>query len=428
MHRPPLGLLTALAILLAGPAAPAQHCAPDLAAPELPCVPRGSAEPDAAALPAVAPDSLPPAAPPHRYRRLRECDTQCLAARHSSAANLLDRERAELAAAHPGGEACGLQKFLPCHWDARAHRLRQLILYYSAMEARNRSAGSALELFFRLAEAEAQSDLLDLTRADLADAIRRGEELQAKGFRVPADLATLRRQLIDAEAEHTRLQAGLVELNGRLKGLTGLEDLPPDEWLWPAVEHPVSYEPVDVEAAVAVALANRPELLLLRALDQDLDAKTLPVVREYLHSLSGLLGSSGGPAKRLVSAVEALKAFLLGRGGEKALRSGQIRQLLAERERAVADEVRRAAALLHTKSRLAALSRERVLNQQAQVREAEDKAGRGAGSFLEVMSTRVEWYKARGQLTTDVMGWHTARAQLRMAQGLLAWECCGPGK
>jgi outer membrane protein TolC len=389
-------------------------------------VPRGSTEPDANALPAVAPDALPPAGPVPRYRLLREPDAQCLAAQYAWLANLLDQERAALAAEHAPPKS-GLCQLLPGQRHARESQLRQVILYYSALEDRNRAAGSALELFFKIAETEAQADLLDRTRADVQDALQRSEELLKKGFRLPVELSSLRRQLIDTDADRTRARAGLADLNGRLKGLTGLGGLPPDDWLWPAIEYPVSFEPVDVEAAVATALAKRPELLLLRVIDRELDAQTLAVIRDYLKSVSGLLGAHAAPATPLKHALAAVQEFLTARGGEKALRAGQLGQLLAERERAVADEVRRAAAALHTKARLVALSRERVLLAESRRRDAEARVNRGGGSFLEVLSTGLDWYKARAQLTTDVMGWHTARVQLKQAQGLLVWECCGDG-
>src|SRR5690349_19255252 len=105
MPRAPLGLLTGLALLLPAPARPGEHHKPPAPAapappPAPPPVPRGSTEPDANALPAVAPDALLPAGPVPRYRLLREPDAQCLAAQYAWLANLLDQERAALAAEH----------------------------------------------------------------------------------------------------------------------------------------------------------------------------------------------------------------------------------------------------------------------------------------------------------------------------------------
>jgi len=220
-----------------------------------------------------------------------------------------------------------------------------------------------------------------------------------------------------------RAGGGLVEVNGRLKGLIGLTDCDA-ELLWPAIEVPVTFEGVDPGAAVKLAMARRPELLLLREMSGNLDKETLPVVREYLHAVSGLMGASGGPTKCLVSTLVALKALMGGGDGERESRQSQIAALLAEREKAVADEVRRAVADLHVKARLVALSRQRVLSADEHRRDAEQKAEKAGGTFLEVTTARLDWFKARNQLTVDVMAWHTARAKVRETQGVLVWECC----
>jgi hypothetical protein len=64
-----------------------------------------------------------------------------------------------------------------------------------------------------------------------------------------------------------------------------------------------------------------------------------------------------------------------------------------------------------------------VLSADVTRRDAEQKAERAGGSFLEVLTTLLDWYKARNQLTVDVMAWHSARAKVREAQGVFVWEC-----
>src|SRR5581483_3243841 len=323
-------VLTGLALALPGSAAADPPC--------LPPAERGSAEPDAATLPAAAVDDLlPVAAANPNYRLLRERDAQCLAAKAAWLANLLDQEREEMAAAHP--QKGGLCKLFCKPRDARAWKLRQTILYNAALDDRNRAAGRALELYFKASELEAQSDLVGLTRDALAGARKKSEELRKQGFSLPVDPATLRRQQLDADADATRVRAGLADVNARLKAAIGAADLPCDDWLWPAVEVGVSYEGVDECAAVALALEKRPELLLLRAVQCDLDRETLPVVRGYLASVSGLLGQHPTSNRHVVATIEALKVLLASPGGEKALRTGQVAALLADREKAVADEV-----------------------------------------------------------------------------------------
>jgi hypothetical protein len=417
MRRLPLAALTVLALALAGPASADDHRPPPLP----PAVP-GPIEPDAAALPSVSADSVGAVSGPHRYRLLREGDAQCRAVATSSVANMLDRERQQMMVDHP---PCPKFAGDPPPKGAKAWNLRRAVLYYAALDDRNRSAGIALALYFRAAELEAQLGLLQLSHDELTGAVKKSDELQKKGFHLPIDPGSLKRQLLDVEADQTRARAGLAEINSRLKVQIGVTDLAADEWLWPAIEMRVVYEPVDAEAAVAVAMHKRPELLLLRALSHDSDASTVPVVREYLHSVSGLIGASAGPVKCIVATLLAFKSmFGCGENGEKDLRDGQVSDLLAERERAVAEEVRRAVADLNAKSRIVALSRDRVLSAEEHRRDAEQAAERASGSFLEVLKARLDWYKARGQLTTDVMAWHIARAKVREAQGVFVWECC----
>src|SRR5262245_37200781 len=178
MHRPLRAPGTRLAVLLVALAGSAAHggwrqpsaCADSPAPPPLPFVPRGSAEPDLASLPTTPPPDLEPLATAGpRYRQLRPGECQCLAVQFSSLANLLERERAELVASRPCCQKPGVARVFALHCDVAANQLRLAVFDNTAQEARNRNAGSALELYFKLAEAEAQADLLDLTRADLAD-------------------------------------------------------------------------------------------------------------------------------------------------------------------------------------------------------------------------------------------------------------------
>jgi hypothetical protein len=442
MRRLSLAVLTGLALALPGTASADWHrprSAPpsDPTPPNLPATEAGSVEPTPASLPATPVADLPPIYfPQPHYRLLREADAECLAVRFASLANLLDKERAQMAAAHPPPSGC---KALCGGKGDRAWELRRKILYYAALDDRNRSAGQALQLYFKAAELETQIALLKTSRDELAGAIKKSEELSKKGFHLPVDPGSLRRQLLDTEADLTRAQGGLLDVNCRLKELIGANAknslacasgsesnaLSPDEWLWPTIEVPVTFEGVEIEGAVRLALEKRPELLLLRELNGNVDNQTLPVIREYLHGASGLIGVPEPPTKHIAAALMLLKGLLGGGAGEKESRQSQIAQLVAERERAVADEVRRGVADLHAKARLVALSRERVVSAEKAHADAEHKADLAGGSFLEQLSANLDWFKARNQLTVDVMAWHTARAKVREAQGVFVWECCG---
>ena len=73
-------------------------------------------------------------------------------------------------------------------------------------------------------------------------------------------------------------------------------------------------------------------------------------------------------------AYDAIKDFLTAHAAERSVRKAQLQQLLADRERAVAAEVRLAAAEWHAKGQLLVLGRERVATATARQRDAEEKA------------------------------------------------------
>lgn len=396
-------------------------------ATELPATQRGHLEPDADKMPA------PPAGAftsvgERRYRQLTVRDCQCLAVQFAPLASTLARERHELAAIPACCEHPILHSICPCRCDDRVNKLRQCILYYAELEARNRAAGSALDLYFRIAESEAKDDLLVLGRNDLAGAHEQAKSLADSGFKLPIELASLERQQLEAEADRTRLQGALIELNSKLKGLVGQNDLPIEEQLWPSADFAISYAPIDVEFAVQTALSQRAELQLLRTLNGELDAKTLPVVREFLKGLNPALGTQAKANTRFGRLCLTFKVLLTRHAAERSERSDQLEELLAEREKAIADEVRQDIAILIVQSQLVDQDRRNVLAWAARVQEMENRQAKSAATFLDVLQAKLDWYKARATFTADVMAWHRAMAQLRTAQGVLVSECCSAEK
>jgi outer membrane efflux protein len=431
MHRTlraPVAALI-LAILLAPPAAWAtghrkgEPCASQPAPATLPDTTRGSLEPDAKTVPQFPVDGENSGNAAH-YRLLIARDCQCLAVQHAPLASTLARDRQALADAHPCCQHPIVHLLLPCHCDDRASKLKQCILYYAELEARNRSAGAALELFYRIAEFEVKDDLLAAGIAAVGGGYDQAKSVADQGFKLPIELESLHRQQLDARADRVRVQAALTEFNGKLKGLIGQSDLPFCERLWPGADFAISLAPIDADAAIQTALAERAELKLLRTLNCELDARTLPVIREFLKGLNAALGAQALSNSPLGRMVDSVKLLLTRHALEKALRSGQIEQLLAEREKAVADEVRQAIAQINAQGQLVDLERQRVLAWQARVQEVEDRLGQGESTFLDLLSAKLDWYKARASLTAGIMGWHRAQVQLRLAQGVLVMECC----
>jgi hypothetical protein len=422
-----LRALVWLALACAGCTHRAEQCVGGLAsAPhaatesQLPAVGRGTIEPGLDSLPSVGtvPDSRGgPAAVP-TYRALTEPECQCLAAHASDIGNLLDRE------AEAVSDGSELRHRGPKKKDQRRADMQRAVLKAGALEGRNRSAGDALQLYFRLAEAEARFDLLRDSLGQTGKALLEAEKLRKQGFRVPPELETLERQQMDLLADQARLQKAVEQLNIDLAKKIGVDACPPADALWPHADFGVSGAPVDTDSAITFALEHRPQLIVLRELSHNLDSDTLPAARQLLQAANPMAGTAKSEPRfaELVKLAAALKGTSAD-AKELDARQNQLEELLRDRERAVADEVRQAARSLRTQTRLVSLGKERVLYWQVKVRDQEQKIAKGTGSELDLTSVKLPWLKARGELIQEVMAWHVARAQLKQAQGLLSLEC-----
>ncbi|HEY8505582.1 MAG TPA: hypothetical protein VIL46_13440, partial [Gemmataceae bacterium] len=419
------------ALLLVGALAPAPGCtltgppgAPALpAAPAagaaLPVVERGDLEPDYDRLPAFdldRPDEPPPA---YRYRGLSEFDCQCLAVEASELGNLLEGEDR----AQPPPRGHGKQR----HAAERAADFRRTVRALAAAEARNRDAGTALELYYDLARAEASADVLRLSREELEQTLVKAKAAREQGIPLPVDYEELRRQRIELELKYVEAESAVGLLNAELDRRLRLDLAEPAERVWPLKEWYVPLEEVDAGPAVAVALQRRPELRMLRYVLHELDEDTLPAVRELLGSINGLLGSS--PEAEPVSAVALLLLKCLERGGdgEVAARRAQVAGLLAERERAAAADVRQAVRSLNAQARQVALAREKARNWERHKAEVEKRVREGVGSSFELSGAVLRWHEARVGVIEEVVAWEKARVRLRRAQGVFTDECRGAG-
>src|SRR5207244_4007886 len=96
---------------------------------------------------------------------------------------------------------------------------------------------------------------------------------------------------------------------------------------------------------------------------------------------------------------------------------------LKEQEYVVAQEIRQAIHTISAKTQLVALAKEKIKIAQEKLNDLEDKRRRGVASTLDVSGQRLVLGQAQAEFIQEVMAWHTARAKLRQAQGLLAVEC-----
>lgn len=351
----------------------------------------------------------PLGSPPEIYRGLTPRDALCLAGWNSAKANRLDREREAIAssAGHKHKKQC-------------SDELRQAMLFHTATETRNRDAANAMEMYFRLLEAEAKADLARQGLANMADVLARGRDVQKRGLKLPFDYEQLVRDEIDLKAKQVRLAHIIERLNGSLDEALGLpmcEELIP---LWPVGRFAIDpHVPCESEA-VALALARRPELLMLRQIEHDLDARSLPAVKQLLQGSDSLTGTSG-PRCPMVAA--ALAHMGCGNSDEVELRRQQVHDLLIERERAVTREVREAVRALAAATRLVDLAKAKLRSLHDRVRELEGKEEQGMGSLKDLTAAKLDWFQGRGDLANEIASWHIALVKLKLAQGVLQDDC-----
>jgi hypothetical protein len=398
------------------PATPVPPPRPPAPAPDLPATKPVPVEPDYRTLPATDPLGKLGSPFESTFRALSEEECRRSAVAHTALADVLEGENdvpppATPTCRHPHKKDPEAAKAAAV--DALLRELRA----HAAEEARNRSAADALEQFFRLADAEGRGELLRAMVPTL-DRLREAVvKARATGVRVPVEADELDRQRASFAGTLAQADLGVELLNIDLKRRTGLPA--GGDRLWPTGSFAVTDAPVDAEAAVQVALANRPDLKFLRAAYLGLTPDTLPTVQEILRTKATDVAGRSGPAQ---AAAKGLLPYLSHSGAkcdpnaaaELEVRRRQLYTLIADRERAAADETRAAAAMLVAQGKQVALARWRADQANAKLPDAKK-----AGPFVELPAI-LEAQRGRADVIAAVMAWHQARIKLAAAQGLLA--------
>ena len=338
------------------------------------------------------------------YRRVTEPVCQALAAQNASLANALDDEGR-----------------VPASCTTAADKLQQSMRYFAALELRNRAAADGLERFFQLAGAETQSELLRESFPIVDDMLTKAKGARAANVRFPLDPTDLERQRSQMLTQLEQAEAGSELLNIDLKRRLGLS--PAHERLWPSGDLGITADPVGADHAVNAALADRPELRGLRALQTGLTPDTLPVARQRLRETNPLLGASPPPPRGLARFALHARGPSAEALAELAVRKSQLASLIETRERAVADEARAAVVSLSAQTRRVQLARDRLDTWTVSRADAIKKreANQPGAEFL-VPQVTLEWLKARAEVAAEVTAWHQARVRLKAAQGWFAWE------
>lgn len=396
-------------------------CGKHPAAPDLPEVERSGLEPDLLELAATVQPAEPPEnpRPPSSYRLLSPAQCQCLAAQNAPAADSFDRQRQRLQEQRENA-GCLCQ-------DPKADKQRAFqegMLLYSSLELRDQFAGQAMEWYYQLAGAEAKADLLDTSLGRARDTLSRIEDLKKRGIRLPAPVEEYQRQSIALQLQQAQNQLTIEQLNSKLRQALAFD--PGLAWrFWPDAGAPLGTEAIpDVEAAVQLGLSQRPHLLLLRHMIANLDKDTIAPARSLLNSISPILGMST-PARgcKVLTLLGKLTHVQPGLEDDAESIRAQLIDYLKERERVVAAEVREAAYEVRARRELTILARETAGRWQDRIKDLEKQRGQGMPVFGELTTAYMEWYKARGEVVTEFLGWKIAALKVKQAQGILPAEC-----
>lgn len=344
------------------------------------------------------------------FRGLTPSLCQCLAIDASPLGNLLSSERRSVKEAGP------LR-----HGAAHRADVERRMLYYAAQEARNKSAGDALKLYWGLAEAENSRPILRDSQAEAAATVRDLDELLGRGLAVPVDATAIRGQTLELKDRDLELHLVIEKLNEQLKPMLDL-DTTDSEWhIWPDAKLELIVEPIDIDSAVAEGLQLRPELRLLRMLSANLDKDTLPAARRALGAINGSLGSSESGCCACLAALTQWISCC--DSCEVAARARQLAAYRADREAAVAAEIRQAAHGVVTAAARVAVAEEQATLRSRNLANLEAKLASGGTNAFELHRARLDLCDARRQVLAQYTAWETARVELRQAQGKLVDEC-----
>ncbi len=347
---------------------------------------------------------------PGAYYALSAHQCQCLAVSNAAVANAIDEE-SELASAV--GARCRTSK-------EKSAALLSDLLACEALAHRNEAAADALGAFYRLAEAEAQIDLLNASLEEVRQAIADVEHMERSGLHLEADSGPLHQQRIVLEEKRSQAEDAARQLNAKLRAMLGggPDDRTP---IWPRADLSVTVAKVDRDQALLEGLGSRADLHGLRLMQGGIDAADLSSVRKVLAQLDPALGVSPSRFPALARALGTAKQKM-----EAATRQQQVSGLLHSQQNAVEAEIRAAADAIEARLVQIALCKERRDRRGDRLARLEERRGADGVSALDVTTARLELYEAEGELLSAVIAWKLAEVQLLRAEGVLPLECGFP--
>jgi len=344
---------------------------------------------------------------PAVYHPLTPIEAQCQAVQGSAIGNMLDDQRRHTSCQQQSCDSC--------------NRMMSCVLSGAAMEARNRNAGTAMELYYTIAGLEAQRDildqtlqLLDMTTSDLANA-------RKQGLTIPLVSQEFERQRFETERKIVELELNIIRANRELVKLLGMEWGDPSIRIWPKTDLHAAQQQLDVEIEVNRAMSDRPELWALRCLASSDCLDYLPTMRQVVaatHACLGVRAMAGGCMfSRLASQRDD--------ECELAERRQQLRSMVAQREREIRDDVRLAVVTVNGRYDQSVLAKESLLYGDRQVSDLEKARDINRAEPSDVVQAKLKRLESRSKLIESVVAWHIAQVKLQEAEGHLVADCAG---
>lgn len=338
-----------------------------------------------------------------QYCLLTELEAQCLAARNSPAARLLESEASAVASRpHPGREAPAMD-------------LTRGILERLAWHERDRSAAEGLITLLRLVEAEGGQDNAARRLAQADKILSDIDSLQRQGLVAPVSRGDTTAQKLELLHRQAELQLTIRQLNGRLAEVLDVT-LAGDSQFWPEASLVVDTSLPEEAESVQLALVQRADLAALRlALHAD-DRARLAASRLLLPSAHSALGVAPLAGRLVRNHARAIAA-------EAAVRTTQLSEVLVDREQAVQREVIQALHTITLRLDQIALTRERFELARQHLASVEKQQNLQPANRLAERQARLALLAVEQELLHDVVEWKIAVVELKRAQGALAREC-----
>jgi hypothetical protein len=353
--------------------------------------------------------------PGDQYFELSVPECQCRAAAASSEGNSLAAERRSIEAKEKH------------HGLTESERLKIRILRASELEARNKSAGVALEVYYHLAEALANHVVLAASVGETDLALKKALNMRNLGLEVPFDDSEIWRQWLDLTQKQVALELQTNQLNIQLVRLLGLPATDPSLRFWPTTDWKVVVEPIDMATAVAVGLATRPEIRMLESLPADLNKKTVSVVKVLLAGGSGGVLGSDVKATSLISifGIREMLSKACDNKKELPVRQRQLAEYTEQRRQDVTSEIQVAVLTVETRLRETAVVKKTSKAWENRNHQLEKQQLIEKSTFADVWGAKLKKLQAESDEIGRVVAWKIALAKLKEAQGKLIEECSG---